>query len=197
LLDQLQTVSPPEEEQLQWNANGTDFSAEDVVNRPAQNPVKTRGHWGWYVGSLLALIIFILQGAYFYAAPLSRNLSLHNSLVTFCKLARCVIPPLVDSKAITTYGLVVRSHPEQPGALLVEASLVNSAPFSQPFPPLSLQFEDLQAQPVAQRTFTASQYLAKPDKANGLMAPKKFHGVQMVIVDPGTEAVSFSLSVAK
>ncbi|WP_163020180.1 DUF3426 domain-containing protein, partial [Pseudomonas viridiflava] len=59
-----------------------------------------------------------------------------------CPQIGCTVPSKVDIARIKSSNLVVRSHPEFSGALVVDAIIYNRATFSQPFPLLELRFAD-------------------------------------------------------
>lgn len=63
------------------------------------------------------------------------------------------MPSKVDIAKVKSSNLVVRSHPDFNGALVVDAIIYNRAPFSQPFPLLELRFADLNGHLIASRRF--------------------------------------------
>jgi predicted Zn finger-like uncharacterized protein len=63
-------------------------------------------------------------------------------------------------RKIKSSNLVVRSHPEFNGALVVDAIIYNRATFSQPFPLLELRFADLNGHLIASRRFKPGEYLS-------------------------------------
>ncbi|NOP02814.1 DUF3426 domain-containing protein, partial [Klebsiella pneumoniae] len=77
-----------------------------------------------------------------------------------CPMVGCQVPTRVDIARIKSSNLVVRSHPDFKGALIVDAIIYNRAPFAQPFPLLELRFADLNGQLIASRRFKPSEYLS-------------------------------------
>ena len=77
-----------------------------------------------------------------------------------CPMLGCTVPTRVDISRIKSSNLVVRSHPDFKGALIVDAIIYNRAPFAQPFPLLELRFADLNGQLIASRRFKPSEYLS-------------------------------------
>jgi hypothetical protein len=65
-----------------------------------------------------------------------------------------------STSAKSSSNLVVRSHPEFNGALVVDAIIYNRATFSQPFPLLELRFADLNGHLIASRRFKPGEYLS-------------------------------------
>ncbi|MEA3301215.1 MAG: DUF3426 domain-containing protein [Pseudomonadota bacterium] len=166
------------------------FTAETFADPDGDRP---RPHRLWYLALLLALLALPVQYGHFNAASLGQDPRLRPALEPLCRLTGCVIGPRADIRRIATTDLVVRSHPERPGALRVDAVLVNNAPFAQPFPHLRLRFEDLQGAVVAARTFAPREYLAG-ELANATSLPSRQPvRLELDIVDPGPAAVSYSL----
>jgi hypothetical protein len=110
-----------------------------------------------------------------------------------CPQIGCTVPSKVDIDRIKSSNLVVRSHPEFAGALVVDAILYNRAPFSQPFPLLELRFADLNGKMIASRRFKPGEYLSG-DMAKAEMPPQTPIHIALDILDPGPKAVNYSLS---
>jgi hypothetical protein len=101
------------------------------------------------------------------------------------------LPILRALEAIQSRNLVVRSHPDVPGALLVDAIVVNEAPFPQPFPLIELRFSSLTGGLVAGRRFKPSEYLSGELRGAEFMQPRTPVHIALEIEDPGTEAVNY------
>ena len=85
----------------------------------------------------------------------------------------------------------VRRHPKVRDALLVNATMVNRAGFTQSYPVLSIRFSDLSGKPVAERRFLPAEYLGESLNLSEGMVPASPVNVVLEIEDPGEEAVSF------
>jgi len=112
-----------------------------------------------------------------------------------CNVLDCVLPPQFDVAQVRTNSLIVRSHPTQKGALAVDAIITNQADFAQPYPVLQLQFSDLNGAPVAGRRFLPSEYLSGELTGARLMPVQQPVHIALEIVDPGSRAVNYQLSV--
>ena len=111
-----------------------------------------------------------------------------------CPQLGCSLPSKVDVEQIRSSNLVVRSHPDFSGALVVDAIIYNRASFSQPFPLLELRFADLNGQLIASRSFKPSEYLGGELAGQSEMPPQTPIHVSLDILDPGPKAVNYSLS---
>jgi hypothetical protein len=78
---------------------------------------------------------------------------------------------------------------------MVRASLTNRATFAQPHPLLRLELEDRFGNTVATRDFEPSEYLKNPSQATRLMAPGASSEAELLLADPGRDAVGYRLDV--
>jgi len=144
---------------------------------------------GAIIGALLLLLG--VQWVYFNRAALAAQNDWRPGLQTLCAVLRCELPLQVDLSRIELLNRDVRKHPQVAGALLINATLVNRAAFSQPYPTLEITFSNASGMPVAARRFSPAEYLGDhADLKAGMPA-----GVPMQVVleieDPGEDAVSF------
>jgi hypothetical protein len=99
----------------------------------------------------------------------------------------------VNLSQISTRKLIVRSHPAIRNALIIDAIILNSAAFAQPFPKLELKFTDLDFKTVASRRFEANEYLGGELTGSKFIPARTEVRVSLEIVDPGNLAVSYEL----
>lgn len=147
----------------------------------------------WLLLILLALGGLAGQYVYYHFDELARDERLRPWFDKVCPLLGCSLPPLVDVSLVKSSNLTVRNHPTHPGALTVDAILYNRATFTQPFPLLELRFEDINGQPLARRSFKPGEYLAGELAGRTDMPPQTPIHISLEIVDPGTQAVNYSL----
>jgi predicted Zn finger-like uncharacterized protein len=160
-----------------------------------QKPHKARGRQlGW--GLLILLGAAALPGQYvtYHFNELARQDQYRPWFEQLCPTVGCQLPSKVDINQVKSSNLVVRSHPEFSGALVVDAILYNRAPFSQPFPLLEMRFADINGQLLASRRFKPSEYLAGELAGSPEMPPQTPIHISLDILDPGTQAVNYSLS---
>jgi len=77
----------------------------------------------------------------------------------------------------------------------VRASLTNRAAFAQPHPVLRLELEDRFGDPVAVRDFEPAEYLKDPSQATRLLDGGATTEAELLIADPGRDAVGYRLDV--
>jgi predicted Zn finger-like uncharacterized protein len=154
----------------------------------------------WYQEKLWSTLAFVMslllffQVAYFKFDYFSRVEPSRTAYLFTCPLFGCDVPPLVNIMEIETTNLIVRNHPKVGEALLVDAILINKAPFEQPFPDLILSFSKLDETPVASRRFTPKEYLGGELAGMKYIPERQPVHIALEIADPGPEAVNYTLS---
>lgn len=173
------------------------FELDDEPLQLDWRPQQTRpwGRWfGWGLLNLLAAGGLLAQYAAYNFDELARQDRYRPWFEQLCPNIGCELPSKVDISQIRSSNLVVRSHPEFSGALIVDAILYNRAPFAQPFPLLEMRFADLGGQLIASRRFKPSEYLAGELAGRSEMPPQTPIHISLDILDPGPRAVNYSLS---
>lgn len=171
----------------------------DVVDDPLQlGWEKPAPNWGkrllWGFLTLLAAGLLAFQYVWFHFDEMARQDQYRPLFQQICPLVGCEVPTRVDIGRIKSSNLVVRSHPDFKGALIVDAIIYNRAPFAQPFPLLELRFADLNGQLIASRRFKPSEYLSGELAGRGEMPSQTPIHIALDILDPGPKAVNYSLS---
>lgn len=170
-----------------------------VVDDPLQlDWQKARPNWAkrllWGVLTLLAAGLLAFQYISYHFDEMARQDQYRPWFQQLCPMLGCQVPTRVDVSRIKSSNLVVRSHPDFKGALIVDAIIYNRAPFSQPFPLLELRFADLNGQLIASRRFKPSEYLSGELAGRGDMPSQTPIHIALDILDPGPKAVNYSLS---
>ncbi|WP_252088397.1 DUF3426 domain-containing protein [Pseudomonas sp. MWU13-3659] len=171
----------------------------DVVDDPLQLAwEKPAPNWGkrllWGFLTLLAAGLLAFQYVWFHFDEMARQDQYRPWFQQLCPMVGCQVPTRVDISRIKSSNLVVRSHPDFKGALIVDAIIYNRAPFAQPFPLLELRFADLNGQLIASRRFKPSEYLSGELAGRGEMPSQTPIHIALDILDPGPKAVNYSLS---
>jgi hypothetical protein len=79
--------------------------------------------------------------------------------------------------------------------MVVRASLTNRAVFAQPQPILRLELQDRYGTVVGTRDFEPSEYLKDPSRSAQLLEPGAGTEAELLLADPGAEAVGYRLDV--
>ncbi|MHC8390010.1 DUF3426 domain-containing protein [Pseudomonas sp. MDT2-39-1] len=172
---------------------------QDLTDDPLQlDWQKRRSPWGrrlfWLLLVLLGAAALAGQYVAYHFDELARQDQYRPWFQQLCPQLGCTVPSKVDIAKIKSSNLVVRSHPEFNGALVVDAIIYNRAPFSQPFPLLELRFADLNGHLIASRRFKPGEYLNGDLEGMAEMPPQTPIHIALDILDPGAKAVNYSLS---
>ncbi|WP_085656623.1 DUF3426 domain-containing protein [Pseudomonas sp. B11(2017)] len=172
---------------------------QDLTDDPLQlDWQKRRSPWGrrflWLLLIILAAAGLAGQYVAYHFDELARQDQYRPWFQQLCPQIGCTVPSKVDIAKIKSSNLVVRSHPEFSGALVVDAIIYNRAPFSQPFPLLELRFADLNGHLIASRRFKPGEYLNGDLEGMAEMPPQTPIHIALDILDPGAKAVNYSLS---
>ncbi|VVM44280.1 hypothetical protein PS862_00605 [Pseudomonas fluorescens] len=172
---------------------------QDLTDDPLQlDWQKRRSPWGrrlfWLLLVLLGAAALAGQRIAYTFDELARQDQYRPWFQQLCPHIGCTVPSKVDIAKIKSSNLVVRSHPDFSGALVVDAIIYNRAPFSQPFPLLELRFADLNGHLIASRRFKPGEYLNGDLEGLLEMPPQTPIHIALDILDPGPKAVNYSLS---
>ena len=149
----------------------------------------------WLPGITLMIAVAIGQVAFFKMSVYAQMTEYRPTYVLVCRYLGCEVPEYENHDELRTRELVIRSHPEEPEALLVDVLLLNSGPFRQTFPGLRLQFYDVHGEVVASRVFRASEYLGGEMRGFKLMPAETEVRLSLEMIDPGTDALGYQMEV--
>lgn len=164
------------------------FAAGNESERPGGR------RWPLVVGVLVLLVVLAAQATHFWRNDLVRNPILGPSLLRAYTWAGLRLDPPVDLSAFELRQLGAANDPAQSGRLKVRASIVNHAPFAQPYPLLRLSLQDRFGTTVGVRDLEPAEYLPG-GSAGALLAPSLRADAEIVLVDPGRDAVGYELDV--
>ena len=173
----------------------------NIIPAPIEFNAKRIRRWYqrklWPSLSFITLIALIAQIGWFKFDYFSRAEPYRTGYLFLCPYLGCQVPTLVDTSRIVASNLVVREHPDIQGALAVDVMIINGAPFEQPFPDLVLVFTDIDEKQVASRRFTAKDYLGGELVGRELMPQNQKIHITLDLVDPGTTAVNYHISIPR
>ena len=149
----------------------------------------------WTLANICLLLLFVFQYSYFMRDKLAGEPLFRPWLERVCVLAGCELPLQQDFSKIDIVSREVRSHPNADSALLINATLVNKARFTQPFPDLRLSLSDVTGSVIAQRRFPPQLYLSKKIDIGAGIAPQTPIQLTLEIVDPGKNVVGFEFDL--
>ncbi len=190
---------PPRRKRPRAEASVHDDVLQDLEDDPLHLYAQKRpSGWGRRLIWLLLVLIAAagLAGQYiaYQFDDLARQDAYRPWFQQLCPTLGCTVPSRVDIAHIKSSNLVVRSHPDFAGALVVDAIIYNRATFSQPFPLLELRFADMNGSLIASRRFKPAEYLSGELAGVSEMPSQTPIHISLDILDPGNKAVNYSLS---
>jgi predicted Zn finger-like uncharacterized protein len=195
----LPPIAPLRKRHERSEATEREEALQDLTDDPLQlDWQKRRSPWGrrffWLLLILLGAGALVGQYVAYHFDELARQDQYRPWFQELCPQLGCTVPSKVDIAKIKSSNLVVRSHPDFSGALVVDAIIYNRAAFSQPFPLLELRFADLNGHLIASRRFKPGEYLNGDLEGMAEMPPQTPIHIALDILDPGPKAVNYSLS---
>jgi predicted Zn finger-like uncharacterized protein len=147
--------------------------------------------WGWIVGSIALLLGLGAQAAWAARERLLAEPQVLEFVMAACERLGCSLPAVPDRSRIVLTARDVRPHPSVPAALIISASMINQAPFAQPFPTVEITLSDVNERRIALRRFAPEEYLGDlRAMAAGLPAGGSA-SLSLEVEDPGKDAVAF------
>jgi predicted Zn finger-like uncharacterized protein len=172
---------------------------EEVEDAAATDDDEPRGSgWaalGWTLAGLLLALALAAQLIHHYRQDLVRHPQLGPSLRLAYERLGLGLLPNWDLEAFELRQWGNAAPADAAGGMTVRASLTNRAAFAQPHPILRLELEDRYGATVATRDFEPADYLANPAAAGRLLAAGASSDAELLLADPGPEAVGYRLDV--
>ena len=186
-----------EREDLELTAMVSQLDLEDDPENllGKQQIAKPETHPAWFVALPTLVILGFLQFAWFNHGVYAQQVEYRPSYLIVCSWIGCELPEYSNTADLSTSNLIVRSHPEVEGALVIDAIVRNSARFRQRFPFLQLQFQDIHGNPVAQRRFNPGNYLAGELRGLRFIPGNTEVRFSLEIADPGKNALGYNLEI--
>ena len=172
-------------------------------SRPSTSTPPPPSAWGrpgrrhdrlWLAASAALLLTLVAQLVFAGPRAMADHATLRPVARALCSLSGCTLPPRSDLEQLRLASRDVRAHPSVPGALIISATLVNGASFTQPYPVLEISLGNLQGRQVAIRRFEPGTYLPDRVDVGEGMAPDSRVQVSLEVVDPGETAVAFQFA---
>lgn len=149
----------------------------------------------WTIGSLLLGLALLAQWVHYDRQELVRHPLLGPVLNNIYGRAGLTLSPNWDVSAFELRQWGTSGVPDENGRISVRASISNRAAFAQPYPLLRLELENRYGESVATREFEPEEYLGDPAQASRLLDAGDSIEADLLVADPGAEAVGYRLEV--
>ncbi|MDH5472874.1 MAG: zinc-ribbon and DUF3426 domain-containing protein [Gammaproteobacteria bacterium] len=148
----------------------------------------------WSLAIITMIAAGIAQYAYYDRTKLVQHNELRPWLEMLCLYAKCELPEPRDPSRIELTHKNVFTHPNQAGALMISATIVNQAEFKQAFPLLDIVFSNVRGEHIAGRRFKPEEYLHISADQLGKMEPGEPISFNIEIIDSGKELMSYEFN---
>jgi len=148
--------------------------------------------WPWVFACTVLTLLLASQLAWAKRDLLISNPQSGPLLRQACQAMACRLPLVAAPGQLRLLASNVQSHPSVRGALVISLSVRNDAPFSQPYPVVSLTLADAQGKRVAMRRLQPGEYLDDTEALARGLAPGSATALLFEVEDPGTRAVAFA-----
>lgn len=155
-----------------------------------------RRRWPWAIVLVLALVALGGQLVHLNRATLVEHATVGPLITRAYDVLQIPlgVPMRIDLDAFALLHHELASHPRRGGALHLSGVLSNEADFAQPWPVLELRLEDRFGDIVAARRLHPDEYLRNPPSMNERMQAHARRAIEVELVDPGHDAVGFSIN---
>lgn len=169
------------------------LAAEPVELDHVDDPWRRLQGPGLAAAAVLLLLVMAGQYVWFNLDNLVLDRRLPAVTEMLCRLRTCPDASAIDLSAVVTEELVVRSHPARDDALRVDFIFRNDKNREQRFPLVELNFTNNAGDVIANRVFTASEYLPEAMQLFTVMPAHSSIQGGLELVDPGAEATGYYL----
>jgi predicted Zn finger-like uncharacterized protein len=159
--------------------------------RTARDDGLSDRRWPWVLVCVLLTLLLAGQVAWAQRNTLLTDPVAGAWLRQTCATLGCRLPLVRDVGRLHLLARDVEAHPDVHGALMISATMRNDAPFTQPYPVISLVLSDAQGRRIAMRRLRPSEYLDDDRSLRAGMAPGATTAVVLEVEDPGSKAVAF------
>ena len=171
------------------------FADEDPLDTEEISRRRSLPRVVWGATAVVLLLVTAFNLVHFFREPLMENPQIQRGLVKAGLQDEVTQEPVPDLGLIELVNSEIRSHPNQLGALRLNATITNRAGLKQPYPDLEVVLLDSLGQPLASRIFNPPDYLAENADPSGGMAPDAYLPLVLDLADPGQQAVGFELKI--
>ena len=170
------------------------FAGEkDDEPRPEKGRVISRGIW--IAVALVLLLVTVANLGHFFRQPLLENAQIQRGLVKAGLQEESTARVTPDLGLIELVSSEMRSHPDQPDTLRLNATITNRANLKQAYPRLEVVLLDSLGEPLALRIFNPGDYLAEDADIGAGMTSGAYLPLALNLSDPGQQAVGFELKI--
>jgi len=170
------------------------LSVEQQLQKDEQKKFSAAAAWGWSIGIILLLVVFIAQGAWLNRHQLLLNPQARNLIESLCENMPCNLPPRRNPDAFKVIERKVSIHPEIKDILSISILFANQADFAQPAPGVTLSLFNNQQELIARRSFSHKDYMDHYSRKVPIFDPGQTQTFFLNLEDPGSDVTGFEFN---
>ena len=157
-------------------------------------PYSTLATVAWSLAILALITTLAAEYIWFNQPELLQAARLKPITKKLCELTDCEHLQMRDPSQIEMISRNVYTHPNEKDALMVSTTLVNHAPYAQPYPRVQIDFSNVRGALIASRRFIPEEYLQIDSEQLQLLQSGIPTTFGLEIKDPGNEAITYEFS---
>jgi predicted Zn finger-like uncharacterized protein len=198
LPDNESQLAAPEDTPLhdiqQTEAPADDEKSDEPRADTHANAYSTLATVAWSLAILVLITALVTEYLWFNQPELFQHERLQPVTAKLCELIDCEHLQLRDASQIEMISRNVYSHPNENNALMVSTTIVNHAPYAQPYPEVQIDFSDVRGKLIASRRFAPEEYLQTDRQQLSLLPSGTPATFGLEIKDPGNQAITYEFS---
>ena len=147
--------------------------------------------WRLVAPMSVAVVLLLFQYLYFRSDAVASSTTLRPWYERLCSVVGCTVPPFRDNKLLHSGSVVMRVHPTRPDVLLIDAQIVNEAPYPQPFPDVLVEILDKSGATLSSRVFTPMDYRRGELATMPLVPTQRPLQLSLQVFKPSNASVNF------
>jgi predicted Zn finger-like uncharacterized protein len=166
-----------------------------VPGRYGTNASTRHSSWStllWSIAILFMIFSLVAQYTWFNRGQLQNQPQLQQYIAALCTYIRCdELISFHDPNSIEMLSRNVYTHPNAKDALMITATMISHASFSQALPDVQIDFSSTRGNVIASRRFKPAEYLQPDHDQLHQMQPDVPVTFYLEIVDPGKDAITY------
>ena len=175
--------------------NPASLYSSDEFDAPGQaRSYSTAATVAWSLAILALIASLVAEYIWFNQPELLQHQRFKPLTAKLCELTNCAHLQKRDPSLIEMISRNVYTHPNEKNALMVSTTLVNHAPYAQPYPDIQIDFSNVRGKLVASRRFHPEEYLRLESETASLFESATPVAFALEIRDPGKQAITYEFS---
>jgi len=171
-----------------------DIAPDELRTDSNVRPYSTLATAAWSLAILALIATLAAEYIWFNQPELLQDQRLEPLIAKLCELTDCEHLQMRDPSQIEMISRNVYTHPNEKDALMVSTTLVNHAPYAQPYPRVQIDFSNVRGALIASRRFIPEEYLQIDSEQLQLLQSGIPITFGLEINDPGNEAITYEFS---